>query len=193
MKTYTMEQIKQTEMIEMIEPTEWENTHIESHERINSAVTQFYWLFNDLINQCSLLAKIHEDAEEVNFASFSKLRNKIDELKEEIKKLNRKIDDINCTLKEWWRFLTIRYEWMIDTDSQTVVELDPIKDEDLKGRNYLANIVVDGAVPNQWTMAYSFPQTRLVHWEWKPTICLMAKEWEHAVLEYDFKIILTEI
>ncbi len=188
-----MEQIKETDMIKMVDPVDWDNTHIEAHERLNAAVSQFYWLFNDLIKQCSLLAKIHEDAEDANFASFSKLRVKIDELKDELQKINKHLEKIDTKLNEWWHFMTVRYEWIVDTDSQTVVELDPIKDEDLKGRNYLANIVVDEALPNQWTMTYAFPQTRLVHWEWKPTIFLQAKEWEHAVLEYDFRIILTEI
>lgn len=188
-----MEQIKEAEKIRMIKPVEWETNHIEAHELINAAISQFYWLFNDLIHQCSLLAKIHEDAEDANLASFSKLRNKIDDLADEIKHLNKAIDKINAKLEEWWRFLTRRYEWILDTDTQTIADLEPITDEDLKGRNYLANIVVNEAIPNQWTMAYSFPQTSLVHWEYKPAIHLQAKEWEHAVLEYDFTVILTEI
>jgi peptidoglycan hydrolase CwlO-like protein len=53
-----------------------------------------------LIKECSLLSKIHEDAEDANFASFSKLRVKIDELKDEIKKLNKGIDLINAKLEE---------------------------------------------------------------------------------------------
>lgn len=188
-----MEQIQETEKIRMIKPEEWADTHIESHERINSAITQFYWLFNSLIKQCSLLAKVHEDAEDANFASFSKLREKISDLADEIKHLNKAIDKINAKLEEWWRFLTRRYEWILDTDSQTIADLEPITDEDLKGRNYLANIVVHEVIPNQWTMTYSFSNTSLVHWEYKPVVYLQAKEWEHAVLEYDFTVILTEI
>lgn len=197
MKTYTMEQIKQTEMIEMIEPTEWANTHIESHERINSAVTQFYWLFNDLISQINNLANIDKDAEERSVASFSKVKDEIKELRKELKCMAQEIKEIKVMLDEWWHFETIRYQWMIDTDSETTVELDPIKDVDLKWRwsqaSHLANIVIDEVKPNQWTMTYSFPQTRLVHWERKPEIHLVAKEWQHAVLEYDFRIILTEV
>lgn len=188
-----MEQIKETEKIRMIKPVEWETNHLEAHELINAAISQFYWLFNDLIHQCSLLAKIHEDAEDANFASFSKLRNKIGDLEEELEKLNRWIEKINAKLEEWGRFMTRRYEWILDTDTQTIADLEPIWDEDLKGRNYLANIVVNEAIPNQWTMTYSFSNTSLVHWEYKPVVYLQAKEWEHAVLEYDFTVILTEI
>lgn len=193
MKINPMEQIKETERIRMIKPVEWEDTHIESHERINSAIAQFYWLFNDLIHRYSLLAKIYEDAEDANFASFSKLTNKIDDLEEELKKLNKWIEKINAKLEEWGRFMTRRYEWILDTDTQTIADLEPITEEDLKGRNYLANIVINEAIPNQWTMAYSFSQTSLAHWEYKPVVHLQAKEWEHAVLEYDFTVILTEI
>lgn len=188
-----MEQIKETEKIRMIDPIEWNTNHLEAHEKLNEAVTQFYWLFDSLIKGINFLGKIHEDAEDANFASFSKLRVKIDELKDEIKKLNKGIDLINAKLQEWWRFMTRRYEWILDTDTETIADLEPITDDDLKWRNYLANIVVNEAIPNQWTMTYSFSQTSLVHWEYKPRVYLMAKQWEHAVLEYDFTVILTEI
>lgn len=188
-----MEQIKETEKIRMIDPIEWNTNHLEAHEKLNEAVTQFYWLFDSLINSINFLGKIHEDAEEIHFASFSKLQNKIDELKDEIKKLNKSIDLINARLKEWGRFMTRRYEWILDTDTETIADLEPITDDDLKWRNYLANIVVNEAIPNQWTMTYSFSETSLVHWEYKPRVYLMAKQWEHAVLEYDFTVILTEI
>lgn len=188
-----MEQIKEAEKITMIEPIEWSNTHLEAHQKLNAVVAQFYWLFDSLIDGINFLGKIHEDAEDANFASFSKLRVKIDELKDEIKKLNKGIDLINAKLQEWWRFITRRYEWIVDTDKETVVELEPIWDEDLKGRNYLASIVVNDTLPNQWTAKYRLPQTSLAFWEYTPRITLTAKEWEHAVLEYDFTVILTEI
>lgn len=188
-----MEQIKETEKIRMIKPEEWAQTHLEAHEKLNEVVKQFYWLFNDLIKRYNTLAKVQEDAEEIHFASFSKLENKIEDLKDEIQKLNKWVDLINAKLKEWWRFMTRRYEWILDTDKETIADLDPITDDDLKWRNYLANIVVNEAIPNQWTMTYSFSNTSLVHGEYKPVVYLMAKEWEHAVLEYDFTVILTEI
>lgn len=188
-----MEQIKEAEKIRMIDPVEWDSTHLEAHEKLNAAVEQFYWLFDELAWSIKLYSQKQEDAEEIHFASFSKLEKKISDLKDEIKKLNKWIEDINSKLEKGGNYISKRYEWIVDTDTETVVELDPITDDDLKGRNYLANIVVNEVIPNQWTITYSFPQTSLVHGEYKPRVYLMAKQWEHAVLEYDFTVILTEI
>lgn len=188
-----MEQIKETEKIRMIDPIEWNTNHLEAHEKLNEAVTQFYWLFNDLIEECNLLAQKDEDAKDINFASFSKLEKKIEELKSEIKKLNKWIDNINARLEKGWKFLTRRYEGILDTEWDINAVFDPITEDELQWRNYLANIVVNEAIPNQWTMTYSFPQTSIIHGEYEPHVYLKAKEWEHAVLEYDFTIILTEI
>lgn len=191
MKTNTMEQPK--EKIRMIRPVEWENTHLEAHENINAAITQFYELFDWLIWQLNSIEKNNGDAEERNFASFSKINDEIKWLRKDIKWLMDKIDEINDRLKEWWRYLAKKYDWIVDTDSETTVELDTITNEDLKWRTYLANIVVNEASPNQWAIEYSFPKTSLVQWEYTPRIHLKAKDGEHAVLEYDFTVILTEI
>lgn len=188
-----MEQIKEAEKITMIEPIEWNTNHLEAHQKLNAVVAQFYWLFDSLIKGINSLRQIHEDAEDANFASFSKLEKKIEDLKSEIKKLNKWIDDINAKLKKGWRFLTRRYEGILDTEWDINAVFDPITDDELQWRNYLANIVVNEAIPNQWTMTYSFPQTSIIHGEYEPHVYLKAKEWEHAVLEYDFTIILTEI
>lgn len=188
-----MEQIKETEKIRMIKPEEWANTHLEAHTKLNEVVKQFYWLFNDLIKRYNLLAKEQEGAEDANFASFSKLNEKIDDLKYDIRELNKWIEAINDKLEKGGRFLTRRYEGIIDTEWDINAVFDPITEDELKGRTYLANVVVNEAIPNQWTMTYSFPQTSIIHWEYEPHLYLKAKEWEHAVLEYDFTIILTEI
>ena len=190
MKDSPMEQIKK---ISMVKPEEWAETHLEAHEKINSAITQFYGLFNDLSKEIATLSSIYEDAEESNFASFSQLRNDIKWLKKEISQLNKSLEEINVKLSEWRKFLTRRYEWIVDTDRETIVDLETITDDDLKGRQYLANIVVNEALPNQWAIAYSFPNTALIFGEYTPRIYLKAKEGEHAVLEYDFTIILTEV
>lgn len=190
MKISPMEQIKK---VDMVKPEEWADTHLQAHEKINAAITQFYGLFNDIVKEIKTLYSIHEDAEDGNFASFSQLRDDIKWLKKEIRQLNKSIEEINVKLNEWRKFLTRRYEWIVDTDKETLVELETITDEDLKGRQYLANIVINEALPNQWAIAYSFPNTALVFWEYTPRISLKAKEWEHAVLEYNFTIILTEV
>ena len=190
MKISPMEQIKK---ISMIKPEEWADTHLEAHERINSAITQFYGLFTDIVKQVKALSNKHEDAEDKNSVSFSKLKDDVDWLKQDIQWLSKQIEAISAKLNEWRKFLTRRYEWIVDTDKETTVELDPITDYDLKWRQYLANIVVNEALPNQWAIEYSFPKTSLIFDEYTPRIYLKAKEWEHAVLEYDFTIILTEV
>ena len=190
MKISPMEQIKK---ISMIKPEEWADTHLDAHERINSAITQFYGLFTDIIKQVKALSNKHEDAEEKNSVSFSKLKENVDWLKKDIQWLSKQIEAINIKLNEWRKFMTRRYVWIVDTDKETTVELDPITDDDLKWRQYLANIVVNEALPNQWAIEYSFPKTSLIFDEYAPHIYLKAKEGEHAVLEYDFTIILTEV
>ena len=182
-----MEQIKK---VKMIRPIEWEDTHLEAHKNINAAISQFYGLFDELEKELNLISKKYEDAEWNNFASFSKLDKEIKWLKKEVKELNKNIEEINEKISQWRRFLTRNYNWIVDTDKETVVELDPITD---LAWHYLVNIVVNEASPNQWAKAYSFPKTSLVFWEYTPRITLKAKEGEHAVLEYDFTVILTEV
>ena len=187
MKVSPMEQIKK---VKMIRPIEWEDTHLEAHKNINAAISQFYGLFDELEKELNLISKKYEDAEWNNFASFSKLDKEIKWLKKEVKELNKNIEEINEKISQWRRFLTRNYNWIVDTDKETVVELDPITD---LAWHYLVNIVVNEASPNQWAKAYSFPKTSLVFWEYTPRITLKAKEGEHAVLEYDFTVILTEV
>ena len=185
-----MEQIKE---VKMIKPEEWADTHLEAHKNINSAITQFYWLLNGLIWDINSFTDKQKDAEEKSFASFSKLKSEIDWLRNSIESLNKSIDYINSRLDEWRKFLTVRYEWIVDTDKETTVELDAITDDDLKWKQYLANIVVNEESANPWVDSYSFPKTSLVYWEYVPRIYLKSKDGEHAVLEYDFTIILTEV
>lgn len=177
----------------MIRPKEWEDTHLEAHQNINAAITQFYELFDDVIRKLNSVENTYVDAERKNFASFSKINEEISWIRKEIKKLNKNIEEIKDKLNEWRKFLTVRYDGIVDTDSETIVELDPIKDEDLKWKQYLTSIAIHEAQPNQWTEEYKFPQPALVFDEYTPRIYLKAKGGEHAVLEYNFTIILTEV
>lgn len=190
MKVSPMEQIKK---VSMIRPIEWEDTHLDAHKNINAAIAQFYGLFDDLFWRIEEMITKHKDAEEKSFASFSKINSDIKWLRNDIKWLIDNIKQINLKLNEWRKFITKRYEWIVDTDKETTVELETIGDEELKGKQYLANVVVNEASPNQWAKSYSFPNTSLVKWEYTPRIKLKAKEGEHAVLEYDFTVILTEV
>lgn len=186
-----MEQPK--EKIGMIRPQEWADTHLEAHENINAAITQFYGLFEDVIKEINSIKKKQEDADERNFASFSKIDMKIEWINNWIKLLVNKVQELENKLKEWWKFLTRRYQWIVDTEKETTFDLEPITDEDLRWVQYLASVVINEELPNQWTEKYSFPKTSLIFDEYTPRIYLKAKEWEHAVLEYDFTIILTEV
>lgn len=186
-----MEQPK--EKIGMIRPQEWADTHLEAHESINAAITQFYGLFEDVIKEINSIEKTHKDADERNFASFSKIDMKIEWINNWIKLLVNKIQELENRLKEWWKFLTRRYQWIVDTEKEAIFDLEPITDEDLRWVQYLASVVINEESPNQWAEKYSFPKTSLIFDEYTPRIYLKAKEWEHAVLEYDFTIILTEV
>lgn len=190
MKISPMEQAKE---IKMINPVEWEDTHLEAHKRINAAVTQFYRLFDELLKEIKSVANTHEDAEKDNFASFSKIKKELSGLRKDIKLLTDSVKSITAKLNEWRMFVTRRYEWIVDTEKEVTVDLDPITDEELKGKYYLAHTVVNEASPNQWAADYSFPKLSIVHGDYTPRITLKAKEGEHAVLEYDFTVILTEI
>lgn len=190
MKINTMEQIKEVDKIKLVSPVEWADNHLEAHIQLNSAISQFYWLLNDLIAEYDLLSDKNKEAEEKNFASFSKLEKSIEWIKDWTKSLVNKIQELEDKVNKWWRFFTKRYEWIVDTDKETTVELDTIND---LVWNYLVSVVVNDAIPNQWTMTYSFPKTSLAEWEYTPCIYLKAKDGEHAVLEYDFTIILTQI
>ena len=77
-----MEQIKK---VKMIRPIEWEDTHLEAHENINAAITQFYGLFDKLIKELKVISNKYEDAESKSFASFSKLTKEVTGLKKEVK------------------------------------------------------------------------------------------------------------
>lgn len=182
-----MEQIKETVMIN---PEEWADTHLEAHKKINSAIAQFYRLFNELVSQFNLFVRRQEDADKT-FASFSQLKDDVDLLKEDIKSINKTIEAINEKLDQKKDYLTRNYEWILDTDTETLVELEPIAD--LKWWTYLVNVIVNEEAPNRWTESYSFPKISLVSGEYRPRISLVAKQWEHAVLEYSFTIILTQL
>lgn len=185
-----MEQIKEIDKIKLVSPVEWAENHLEAHIQLNSAISQFYWLFNRLIDGINSWDKRNKEAEEKNSVSFSELKEDINELRKEIDKLSKEIKTLNNNMNKWWRFFSKRYEWIVDTEKETTVELESIND---LVWNYLVNVVINDVIPNQWTMTYSFPKTSLANGEYTPCIYLKAKEWNHAVLEYNFTIILTEI
>ena len=179
--------------IKLTKPVEWENTHIKAHEEINLAISQFNSHLNNLIDEHKNLAKMYEDADNRLTASFSeinKLKKENKELKETIGSIVKEIKNLKEDMSKWGKCLSINYEWIVDTDTQIVMELDDIE---LDWKQYLVNICVNEVIPNQWTLMYTLPDVSLTSVKYTPKVYLMAKQWEHAVLEYDFNVILTEI
>lgn len=185
-----MDKIK---VLNLIKPIEWENTHIKAHEEINKAISQFGSHLNNIVDEHNNLAKMYEDADNRLTASFSeiqKLKKDNKELKETLVCISDKIKDLKEDISKWGKYLSVNYDWIVDTDTEVAMELEQIE---LDGNKYLVNIRINEASPNQWTMVYMFPDVSIASGSYTPTIHLMAKEWEHAVLEYDFTVILTQI
>lgn len=171
----------------LIEPEEW--SHIDAHKLLNRAVASFA---NQMENLSEKIQEVNFNAGEKYSSAFSevnKIKGDIEELRKTIGKISDKIDTLQTEIKKPKEYITKNFEWIIDTDTQTVSELEKIE----LNWAYLVNIVVNEVIPNWWTMTYSFPQTSIAKNEYTPRVYLMANEWEHAVLEYDFTVILTPL
>ena len=187
------EWLGEIEQIKLISPVEWEDTHIEAHELLNRAVSQFY---SHLKNTQEIIEEIKisiRDVDDEYSSAFSKLEKEIKDMESEHTKtldsIVSKIEMLEEKVSKPKKYLVKNFEWILDTDTQIVSELDKIELD----WTYLVNIVVKECVPNWWVITYSFPQTSIATNEYTPHLYLMAKEWEHAVLEYGFNVILTEI
>lgn len=185
-----MDKIK---ILNLTKPVEWENTHIQAHEEINKAISQFHSHFNNVVDEYNNLIKMFQETDGKLTSSFSeinKLKKENKELRETLVCMAEQIKDLKEEMSKWGKYLSINYEWIVDTDTEVAMELDTIE---LDGNKYLVNIRINEASPNQWTMAYMFPDLSIASGSYTPVIHLMAKDWEHAVLEYDFTVILTQI
>lgn len=189
MKRGTMEAKEIKDMIQQIEPKEWDNTHIDAHLALNRAVLEFCWLYETLVKDITDYIDAQKDAHEFIDASFSKIQERLDKIEKTLGSIDTKIKKTNERIDKWWKYQIKNYEWILDTDSETVVELEEI----VLDWNYLVNIVPCEVIPNSWTEIYSLPQTSIATGSYTPKVYLMAKQWEHAVLEYDFNVILTQI
>ena len=198
MKTRTMTQIKSKwlgeieEQVKLITPVEWENTHIEAHELLNRAVSQFY---RHLKNTQEIIEDIKisiRDVDDKNSSAFSKLEKEIKDMESEhtktlgsivskIEKLEEKINKPNYIVK--------KFEWILDTDTETLSELDKIELD----WTYLVNIVDNDIVVNEDVMTYSIWHTSIASKEYTPRVYLQSTLWWHAVLEYEFTVILTKV
>lgn len=183
-----MDKIK---VLALTKPVEWENTHIKAHEEIINTISQFQNHLNNIIDNINKLISEYEDVNNRLTTHISHILelNKTDkDILEELNSINARIDKLENT-DHTKKYIVQKYEWILDTDTEVCIDLDPIE----LGWTYLVNIVVNEVIPNKWTMTYSFWNTSIAAEKYTPHVYLMAKEWEHAVLEYDFTVILTEL
>lgn len=184
----------------MIEPKEWEDTHIESHNVINRCMVQIWDYLTEIQEELGEVKNFSTRAAENSLAAFSEIREdfnkKIWQIRKEIDKVNETLGCMAEEIKElkensnkWRKYLIKHYEWILDTDTQIVTDLDKIE---LDG-DYLVNIVENDIVANADVVSYTCWHTAIANWEYTPTVYLLSKQWWHAVLEYEFTVLLTEI
>lgn len=180
------------EKIKLIEPQEWANTHIESHKELNRYVTQFYSRLNNIEKEVNEIQKSVSELDGEYSSSFSE----IDKIKKELNKANEtlgsmaeEINKLKDKSEQWRKYLVKHFEWILDTDTEIVSELDKIELD----WTYLVNIVENEIIKNESVMAYAVWHTVIANNEYTPRVYLLSTLWWHAVLEYDFTVILTEI
>lgn len=175
--------------INLIEPLEWENTHIESHKELNRYVSLFYGRLNNIENK---LNDMNNGDVDENFSSaFSEIREikkDVKELKETIGKTVNKIEMLEEKVNKPKKYLVKTFEWILDTNTESLATLETIELD----WTYLVQIVENEAVGNPEVASYSLWRTVIANKEYTPWVYLLSKWW-HAVLEYDFTVILTEI
>lgn len=187
MKACTMEK-----EIKLIEPQEWENTHIESHKELNRCVTQFYSRLNNIEDKVDEIWCSISDIDGDCSSSFSE----INKIKKDIKKINEtlgcmaeEIKNLKEKVNSWRKYLVKNYEWILDTDTESTATLETIELD----WTYLVNIVVNSITKNDPTVAYDIWHTVIANGEYTPMVYIKSKIWWHAVFEYNFTVILTEI
>ena len=184
----------------MIEPKEWEDTHIESHNVINRCMVQIWDYLTEIQEELGEVKIFSTRAAENSLAAFSEIR---EDFNQKIWNIKHQIDNVNIILggiieeikelkdnsNKWRKYLIKHYEWILDTETQILTDLDKIE---LDG-TYLVNIVENDIVENADVVSYTCWHTVIANWEYTPKVYLLSKEWWHAVLEYEFTVLLTEI
>lgn len=184
----------------MIEPKEWEDTHIESHNVINRCMVQIWCYLTEIQEELGEVKNFSTRAAENSLAAFSEIREdfnkKIWQIRKEIDKVNEtlgcmaeEIKELKDNSNKWRKYLIKHYEWILDTETEAIVELDKIE---LDGA-YLVNIVENDIVKNDSTTHYDIWHTVIANNEYTPKVYIKSKIWWHAVFEYDFTVLLTEI
>lgn len=182
--------IMEKDKINLIEPLEWKNTHIESHKELNRYVSLFYGRLNNIEDKLNNIN--NEDVDEKFSSAFSEIREikkDVKELKETLDKTVNKIEILEEKVNKPKKYLVKKYEWILDTDTESLATLETIELD----WTYLVNIVENEITKNESVMAYSIWHTVIANNEYTPRVYLLSTLWWHAVLEYDFTVILTEI
>lgn len=183
----------------MIEPKEWEDTHIESHNVINRCMVQIWDYLTEIQEELGEVKNFSTRAAENSLAAFSEIREdfnqKIWQIRKEIDKVNEtlgcmaeEIKELKDNSNKWRKYLVKHFEWILDTDTESLATLETIELD----WTYLVNIVENETVGNPQVASYSLWRTAIANKEYTPWVYLLSKWW-HAVLEYDFTVILTEI
>lgn len=181
--------IMEKDKINLIEPLEWKNTHIESHKELNRYVSLFYGRLNNIEDKLNNIN--NEDVDEKISSAFSEIREikkDVKELKETLGNTISKIKILEEKVNKPKKYLVKHFEWILDTDTESLATLETIELD----WTYLVNIVENEIVWNPEVASYSLWRTAIANKEYTPWVYLLSKWW-HAVLEYDFTVILTEI
>lgn len=178
--------------ITLIEPVEWEDTHIESHKKINKGLNILSGCLEDVEKVVDNLSKEIKNIKEniSDKKDINKLKDNIKTLWETVGSIVSEIKNLNEKVNRRRKYYVQTYEWILDTNTQIVTDLDSIE---LDEWTYLVNIVEHEVVANWWVNCYSLWKTTLTSVSYTPHIYLQAKSWEKAVLEYDFSVIITEV
>lgn len=186
-------------IIRTIEPKEWEDTHILAHEKINSCLVSLWEYVNNIIWELNTVNNFSNKAAEETSAAVSELEKtfskKIWQIKEQLNEFNETLGSMAEQIKklkdkseQWRKYLVKHFEWILDTDTESLATLETIELD----WTYLVNIVENETVWNPEVASYSLWRTAIANKEYTPWVYLLSKWW-HAVLEYDFTVILTEI
>ena len=183
--------IMEENKINLIEPLEWENTHIESHKELNRYVSLFYGRLNNIEDKVN---EIWEQVSELDgeysssFSEINKIKIDIEDIVETLGCMASEIKDLKEKVNKPKKYLVKNFEWILDTDTESLATLETIELD----WTYLVQIVENKTVWNPEVASYSLWRTAIANKEYTPWVYLLSKWW-HAVLEYDFTVILTEI
>lgn len=177
------------EKVELIEPIEWSEMHLDHHKQINIVL---YWIFDTINNiQKDLWSfkNVKKDISESMNAQIERIVADISLFKNSIE---TKIDDLLSRIeKPIEREIIIKeYEWILDTESTNTIELEAI--EFSKNWEYKVDVVWIDVDTNKNVSEYLMPQSDIKIWKFIPKIWIKSS-WGKAVIQYKFKVLAYEI